>query len=604
MKAKNVALSCALAFSLSTFPVAQALALTRDESTSGTGVRANIDDVAAITQQVESAGLTGSAALIAYLNNEAVSAGDFLAIDTAALSEIDASLAAEIASGQAKLIADSEDGEDGDAKDDESKDEPSEDSKEDENKDSEDSKDESKDESKEGESKDAEDSKGESKDNESNDKKDESEDKSSDSDEVNKDEAGDEVKPEKPAPSPEEKSEDAADDATEDVNESPSEEAVEDEAEEPEVTESEETSVTQGETLGIVHRVSQNLTTQKFIAIIGEQARDIAEENGLYASVMIAQAILESGSGNSTLSQNPNFNLFGIKGNYKGQSVVMRTGEDDGTGSIYYISSSFRKYDSIRESLEDYADLLTGNAMGKFYSGAWRENTQSYEDACEFLQGRYATSTTYAASLETLIESYDLTKYDEPLDYEIVDTIEVQSTDDDGELEFDEDGKPVMEERDLFDLVNELTSHLGEDYVWGGTTCGSFDCSGLVQYSYKEALGINLPRVADDQAKAGERITVESEDDLRMGDLLFFADVSGYAYHVAVYLGEGCFIHAPSAGDVVKVTSLAEQEPSFAVRIVDTQEVPEEDLEVGELTFGPEQTQKVLRSVSGIRSID
>ncbi|MFX3718731.1 glucosaminidase domain-containing protein, partial [Streptococcus suis] len=76
------------------------------------------------------------------------------------------------------------------------------------------------------------------------------------------------------------------------------------------------------ETVGLVEddetfTVSKTKKTEEFIQEIGESARKVAKDKNLYASVMIAQAILESGSGNSKLSQKPNYNLFGIKGDYK-----------------------------------------------------------------------------------------------------------------------------------------------------------------------------------------------------------------------------------------------------------------------------------------------
>ena len=67
--------------------------------------------------------------------------------------------------------------------------------------------------------------------------------------------------------------------------------------------------------------------TVAFIAEIGETSRYLAARNDLYASVMIAQAILESDSGQSTLSQKPSYNFFGIKGDYNGQSVTLPTWE-------------------------------------------------------------------------------------------------------------------------------------------------------------------------------------------------------------------------------------------------------------------------------------
>ncbi|MDU1934028.1 MAG: glucosaminidase domain-containing protein, partial [Streptococcus thermophilus] len=74
-------------------------------------------------------------------------------------------------------------------------------------------------------------------------------------------------------------------------------------------------------------------TTVAFIAEIGKTSRYLAARNDLYASVMIAQAILESDSGQSQLSQKPLYNFFGIKGEYNGQSVTLPTWEDDGKGN-------------------------------------------------------------------------------------------------------------------------------------------------------------------------------------------------------------------------------------------------------------------------------
>ncbi len=159
--------------------------------------------------------------------------------------------------------------------------------------------------------------------------------------------------------------------------------------------------------------VSRNLTTEQFIDTIGEDARELAQENDLFASVMLAQAIVESASGSSGLSCEPYNNLFGIKGSYKGSSVRMKTQEDDGEGNLETIVAEFRKYPSLKDSLSDYVDLLTSNSL---YTPVKKSNCETYEDACEYLQGRYATSTTYARTLKAYIEAYDLTQYDSPSD--------------------------------------------------------------------------------------------------------------------------------------------------------------------------------------------
>ena len=168
---------------------------------------------------------------------------------------------------------------------------------------------------------------------------------------------------------------------------------------------------------GSIH-FEKDESVETFIRKIGEPARKIGQENDLYASVMMAQAILESGSGSSELSMAPNYNLFGIKGSYEGESVSFQTQEDLGDGSMETIQDEFRKYNNYEESFSDYAKLLKEGIAGDcdFYSGTWKGNTTNYEDATKFLTGRYATDTQYNQKLNGLIETYDLTKYDKPVE--------------------------------------------------------------------------------------------------------------------------------------------------------------------------------------------
>ncbi|EME8125184.1 hypothetical protein A5804_002780 [Enterococcus faecium] len=155
-------------------------------------------------------------------------------------------------------------------------------------------------------------------------------------------------------------------------------------------------------------------SVESFIRKIGESARKIGQENDLYASVMIAQAILESASGQSQLAQAPNYNLFGIKGTHNGKGVSFATQEDLGNGVLYTTQATFRQYQSYEDSLNDYAQLLkeglTGNSH--FYDGVWKTNAKTYQEATKFLTGRYATDTSYDKKLNGLIETYDLTTYD------------------------------------------------------------------------------------------------------------------------------------------------------------------------------------------------
>jgi len=90
---------------------------------------------------------------------------------------------------------------------------------------------------------------------------------------------------------------------------------------------------------------------------------------------------------------------------------------------------------------------------------------------------------------------------------------------------------------------------LGVRYVYGGESPSGFDCSGLMQYVYAR-LGVQIPRVAADQYRAGRHV---SRADLRPGDLVFFDHLG----HVGMYVGGGRFIHAPHTGTVVEISSLS-----------------------------------------------
>lgn len=100
--------------------------------------------------------------------------------------------------------------------------------------------------------------------------------------------------------------------------------------------------------------------------------------------------------------------------------------------------------------------------------------------------------------------------------------------------------------------LDAALSAVGTPYRWGGESPGGYDCSGLVYWAYGQ-FGFQLPRVAEDQARAGLPV---SRADLRPGDAVFFADSSGYIHHMGLYVGGGRFVHAPQTGDVVKVQSL------------------------------------------------
>ena len=103
------------------------------------------------------------------------------------------------------------------------------------------------------------------------------------------------------------------------------------------------------------------------------------------------------------------------------------------------------------------------------------------------------------------------------------------------------------------ELIKLLKEQVGKPYVWGANGPDSFDCSGLVRYVYKNALGKDIPRVSEDQSKVGQAV---SRENLQPGDLVFFDTMDkGKVSHVGMYIGNNEFIHAAnSKKGVIKST--------------------------------------------------
>lgn len=115
-------------------------------------------------------------------------------------------------------------------------------------------------------------------------------------------------------------------------------------------------------------------------------------------------------------------------------------------------------------------------------------------------------------------------------------------------------GTPAGEDSKVKSVLQKALALLGTPYRWGGTDPSKgLDCSGLVGYVFRSALGIELPRVSRDMAKNGEPVTDRAK--LMAGDLVFFG-LKGRVDHVGIYLGDGRFVHAPRRGRDVTVSSL------------------------------------------------
>ncbi len=99
--------------------------------------------------------------------------------------------------------------------------------------------------------------------------------------------------------------------------------------------------------------------------------------------------------------------------------------------------------------------------------------------------------------------------------------------------------------------ADQAVAMVGKPYHYGGNTPAGFDCSGLVQYSYRR-VGVTLPHGTASLRRISQAV---SRNHLERGDLLFFTQEGKRSSHVALYIGDNRFVHAPSTGKKVYISS-------------------------------------------------
>ena len=108
-------------------------------------------------------------------------------------------------------------------------------------------------------------------------------------------------------------------------------------------------------------------------------------------------------------------------------------------------------------------------------------------------------------------------------------------------------GKFIMDNKSALRLIATAKKYIGTPYAFGGTTPKAFDCSGYMQYVFREN-GMSIPRLADEQYSLG--VAAKSKKELVPGDLVFFANSGNLIDHVGLYIGKNQFIHASSSKGV------------------------------------------------------
>ena len=145
-----------------------------------------------------------------------------------------------------------------------------------------------------------------------------------------------------------------------------------------------------------------------FIDKIAPVIVKVAKERGYkFPSAVIAQAILESGWGDSQLAKS--YNFFGMKcgSGWTGKVVSMKTQEQRADGSYYTITAQFRGYNSLEEGINGYFDFISKPRYNNL-----KEATSPRDYLQKIKNDGYATSLKYVDNNMRVVNTYDLTRFD------------------------------------------------------------------------------------------------------------------------------------------------------------------------------------------------
>lgn len=287
-------------------------------------------------------------------------------------------------------------------------------------------------------------------------------------------------------------------------------------------------------------------TQQDFISAVAPYAVVDMEQHGIYASVTIAQAIIESGWGKDSIATNYK-NFFGMKA--KG---VSNTGNEywDGTGVSLNASeggkSYFRVYDSLANSVYDHGRNfhVTATYSAHGVLDCMSQNLGPKEQLKRIALSGYAVNRDGTIAKPDHIHTYDEYLYDNYIVKYNLTQYDNMTAD---------NFEAIGGNQDIVELAK---SKIGSLYEMGSSGPTTFDCSGFVYWVYGQN-GISVPRSTSSYSSYVGSNKEISWDDAKPGDILIvLASERGTTYgHAAIYLGNDQYIHSPKPGDSVKISN-------------------------------------------------
>jgi N-acetylmuramoyl-L-alanine amidase len=146
------------------------------------------------------------------------------------------------------------------------------------------------------------------------------------------------------------------------------------------------------------------MTKKEFFAKYYNQALSIEKKSNINRYLILSQAYLESGAGESVLAKKYN-NFFGIKAgsNWKGEKINLKTKEADKSGNLYDTSAEFRVYNSPADSFQSYANVLSSK---RYKDAGIFTSIDPVEQAKAVVKGGYATDPSYFSKVNSIIDTF------------------------------------------------------------------------------------------------------------------------------------------------------------------------------------------------------